>query len=369
MSLAPKPAPSADDFQAAHERAIELFKSGDAEAAYRTVTEALARGKPAPDLNIKMLRNSVAYAQGMRRPPETLKAAQALRAALNWEAVKGAQVDNAIAETALLEAEMAMMLRDPQRAIAATRDALALRNKAYQAKPTPGTRAPLLDAYVAMARHGAASNQEAIAQDAIRAAEPLLSAENRNDPATQQRRSMLTRIRITLAQRAGRHAEAAAALNDALDQLGPSKEMDGEKLQILTRLARSHLALGDDAAAMAAIANAEAILPNLSGLPERAEATLKSGLLGLRGEAELALGERVSAREHFGTALALLKPHEGPDLDLVRQQIATPFAKLLREDGEEAAAEALLADLPKPSGQAHHHHGPGGHAAHNHSHR
>ncbi len=369
MSSTPQPSsPSADPFLAAHQHSIELFKAGDSQKAYQTVTEALATGKPAPDLHLKMLRNAVAFAQGMRRPLETLKAAQALRAALNWEAIKGAPVDNAIAETALLEAEMAMMLRDPQRAIAAARDALALRGKAYQTKPTPATRGPLLDAYVAMARHGAASGQEAIAQEALRAAEPLLAAENRNDPATQQRRAMLTRIRITLAQRAGRHAEAVSALKDALDQLGNSKDVQNEKLQVLTRLARSHLALGDDQAAMADIANAEAILSGLTGLPERAEVTLRSGLLGLRAETELALGERVSAREHFQAALDVLAPHEGSDLDAVRQQIAMPYAKLLREDGEDTAAETMLAGIAKAPEHAHQHgHGP--HAAHHHPHR
>ena len=369
MSLTPHSDTSASDlFQSAHQRSIELFKAGDSQKAYQTVTEALATGKPGPDLHLKMLRNAVAFAQGMRRPLETLKAAQALRAALNWEAIKGAPVDNAIAETALLEAEMAMMLRDPQRAIAAARDALALRGKAYDAKPTPVTRGPLLDAYVAMARHGAASGQEAIAQEALRAAEPLLAAESRNDPATQQRRAMLTRIRITLAQRAGRHTEAVAALREALDQLGNSRETGNERLQVLTRLARSHLALGDDQAAMADIANAEAILSDLNGLPERAEATLKSGLLGLRAEAELALGERVSAREHFQAALDVLAPHEGADLDAVRQQIAVPYANLLREDGEDAAAETVLAGLARTPEHSHHH-GHGSHAAHHHPHR
>jgi tetratricopeptide (TPR) repeat protein len=158
------------------------------------------------------------------------------------------------------------------------------------------------------------------------------------------------RAQAGFAQKQGRHADAVTAFEAAIAVLPAEGTGDRDalaaRLQLLVRMARSRLSLGQAKEVGADMLRAEAIIETLSGLiPSRALDTIRVAVLGNSGAALALLGKPADAETRFSESLALIDSLGGPDLAGLRKQILeNRAATLKRAAGHDTVPSKTAAD-------------------------
>jgi len=165
------------------------------------------------------------------------------------------------------------------------------------------------------------------------------------------------RAEAGLAQKQGRHTDAVTAFEVAVAALPANQSGDRDalaaRLQLLVRMARSRLALGQAAETETDMAQAEAIIETLTGsIPSRALDTIRAAVLGHSGTAQALLGNLSVAETKFSASVALIDKLSSPDLASLKQQVIGAWAGALKRAGRTADADALLSGS-LPGGHTH----------------
>jgi hypothetical protein len=244
----------------------------------------------------------------------------------------------------LVDAEMAMRERAPQRAAAAASRAVSMRQADFDAGPSLGNRALLVDALLALASAQLAMGDHASAESALDEIQLHLEHGVRSDREWAMRASAVTRIRIAAAQGADRHDEAVAIIEAVIASIpGQSPDADAGRLQLITTLLRSRMALGQAVEAEADIAQANSILARLGKvMPSRAADVTRASLLLHSASVALLRQDAPGADAKFGQGLGILDRLGGSDLNELRQQFVQSWVRALNLQGRTAEAGALL---------------------------
>lgn len=253
--------------------------------------------------------------------------------------------------------------------------------KTFRSRPTESGRAELFEALVGSAAESLARDGEAAAT-ALAEAETLLPTRP-TQAAWRGRLVALHRAKASLAQRYERHADAVREFEAALKHLPgdagtAGRDANAARLQLLVRLARSRLALGQAKEVAAEAEACEAIMTALADeIPARALDTVRVAVIGNAGAALALAGKLAAAEAKFEAALGLIDRLAAPELDGLRGQLLQTWTGALRAKGRGADAEDVLVrfsaaaphqhDAGCGCGHAdpHHHHA---HGAHHHGH-
>ena len=356
------------DFESIGAQAAALHKQGRSAEAAQHIAAALDGESDAlePDSRLTLLRAAVGYSQASHRPDLARNAAARLRSELDSRPSLNVELREALTDALLLEAETAAVARDFSESIAAAKRAVELRRQGV-AKKRGEAQARLIDALASLARHLLAAGDAASADSSLAEAEGLMPRKLPAGDAWRARAVMLSRIRASLEQGRNRHVEAIAAFEAALRVLprpaGPAKrDLAATRVQMMVRLGRSRLALGQAEAAASEARECEALVAGLVGeIPHRAIETLRAAVLANEGGALAALGQFVEAEKRFGSGLAIVASHNAPEMEDLRRQMV---------DGRLKALTALGRNLP--SGDVTmvplHKHGAGCGCGHDHDH-
>jgi len=276
----------------------------------------------------------------------------------------------------------------------------ASRRAALRSENSRAARGALVEALIALADEELAHGREAATVEALAEAGTLFPKRVPSDPAWRGRYVMLHRTKAALAQRQERQADAVEAYEAALsvipsDLETASRDDNAARLQLLVRLARSRLAVGEAQRVAAEMLECGSLLGVLDGkIPARALDAVRAAVLGHTGVAKAMLGDAHAAGEKLGESLALLDRLAAPELADLRRQVLNALSNVMRQGGGGASA-LLLSDPPKAAeelgescgcgdphphdhahcaGQNHHHHNDHhdhshGHAHHGHSHK
>ena len=259
-------------------------------------------------------------------------------------------------------------------ALAAAERGVQLVREAFQAETTPANAAALLEALIALAGQHDSHGDIDTALARLAEAETLLPSPLPDEEAWQGRTVMLNRFKAGIAQRQGRHEDAVAFLETALRHIPFAPGTGGRgvnsvRLQLLVRLARSRLVLGQAAEVAAEIAQCDTVVESLEGkMPAYALDTIRAAILENHGAALALIGDIDAAGEKFAASLRLIDGVNKPELHDLRQRVIQGWAKALRTAGRAADADALLGRLAtaeKPPAAAREH----GHHDHVHHHR
>jgi tetratricopeptide (TPR) repeat protein len=247
---------------------------------------------------------------------------------------------------------------------------VATRRAQLKDENTPAARGLLIEALIALAEEELARGREAATIDALAEAGALFSDPLPDDARWRGRSVMLNRTKGALAQKQDRHTDAVGAFKAALSVIpnaaaSAGRDDNAARLQLLVRLARSRLALGDAASVEAEMRECTALMNALEGkIPARALDTIRAAVLGNAGVAEAMLGNARAAEAKLAESIAVIDRLNAPELADLRGQILSAWADVLRRSGGDA--EALLArrapedhvhDENCGCGHAHHHHG------------
>lgn len=264
--------------------------------------------------------------------------------------------------------------------LSAAAKTVATRRTALQSENTPTTRGALIEALIALAENELANGREAATIAALSEAGALFSERLPDEAQWRGRFVMLNRTKAALAQKQDRHADAVGAFKAALSAIptvesSSARDDNAARLQLLVRLARSRLALGDAASVESEMRECEALMTALEGqIPARALDTVRAAVLGNAGVAEAMLGTTRGAEAKLAESIAIIDRLNAPELADLRRQILNAWADILRRSGGDA--DALLArrapadhvhDENCGCGHAHHHDHSASHD-HGHSH-
>jgi tetratricopeptide (TPR) repeat protein len=332
------------DLESIGTQAAALHKQGRSAEAAQHIAAAVDREKDAlrPDSRLTLLRAAVGYTQASHRPDLARNAAARLRIELDGRPSLDGELREVLTDALLLEAETAAVARDFPESITAATRAVELRREGAADK-RGDAHARLIDALASLARHLLAAGDAAFADSSLAEAESLIPRKLPAGDAWRARAVMLSRIRASLEQGRNRHAEAIAAFETALRALpqpkGPAKrDLAATRVQMLVRLGRSRLALGQAESVASEAAECEALVGLLVGeVPHRAIETLRAAVLANEGAALVALGQYVEAERRFGSGLAILAAHTAPEMEDLRRQMV---------DGRLKALTALGRNLP-----------------------
>jgi tetratricopeptide (TPR) repeat protein len=244
---------------------------------------------------------------------------------------------------------------------------VAERRVAFHEQENEAARGPLFDALMAMAGEAfRAVNDDAVTA-ALAEAEAVLPTPLPNDTPWRARAMNLHRAKGAVAQKQGRSADAVAAFETAIAALPSDSEGDRDavaaRLQLLVRMGRSRLAIGQASETEAEMIQCEAIIESLgTSIPSRALDTVRAAVLSHSGAALALLGKQVEAEEKFNASLALIDRLDSPDLASLRQQVTALRADMLQKAGKAAQADSpAVSDEPPRDASA------GGHD-HSHAH-
>ena len=325
-------------------RAAAMHKEGRSGEAAQLIANALEANEAVePDLRLTLLRAAVRYAQASHRPDLARSAAASLRAEIDGRPEAVAGLRDELTDALLLEAETAAVARDFSGGIALARRAVELRRDAASGKPAEA-KARLIDALASLARHSLATGDALSADASLTEAEGLTPRKLPAGEAWRARSVMLSRIRASLEQGRNRHAEAIAAFEAALRTLPPPKgaakrDLAATRVQMLVRLGRSRLSLGQAEATAADARVCETLLAGLAGeIPQRAIETIRAAVLANEGAAFAMLGRYAEAEERFGRGLALVADHGAPELEDLRRQMVKGRLEALQALGGSAAS-------------------------------
>ncbi len=253
--------------------------------------------------------------------------------------------------------------------LSAAAKTVATRRAALQDENTPAVRGVLVEALIALAEEELAKGREAATIAALSEAGALFSDRLPDEAQWRGRFVMLNRTKAALAQKQDRHADAVVAFKAALSAIptlasSAARDDNAARLQLLVRLARSRLALGDAASVDSEMRECEALMTALEGkIPARALDTVRAAVLGNAGVAEAMLGNTRGAEAKLAESIAVIDRLNAPELADLRRQILNAWADILRRSGGDA--DALLArrapadhvhDENCGCGHAHHHH-------------
>ncbi len=237
-------------------------------------------------------------------------------------------------------------------ASAAERKAAA-RRTALRSENSRSARAALADALVALAEEELSQGREAATVAALSEAGSLFPKRIPEDPGWRGRFVMLNRTKGALAQKQERHADAVEAYEAALsvipaDLEAASRDDNAARLQLLVRLARSRLALGDAAAVKAEMRDCGTLLAALDGeIPARALEAVRAAVLGHSGIAKAMLGEIDAAEAKLSESIAVLDGLAAPELADLRRQVVNAWSNVFRQGGGDPSA--LLARMAQAS--------------------
>jgi tetratricopeptide (TPR) repeat protein len=205
--------------------------------------------------------------------------------------------------------------------------------RALEAQSTPRLRAELIDALVELAGRRLAAGDESAAADALDEAEANSLSPPPDEASWQARAVMLHRARGGLAQRQGRHPEAVAAFEAALQAIpyppgAGGRDANAARLQLLVRLGRSRLALGQAAETEAEARQCDVVMRALDGkIPARALDTVRAAVLDNHGAALAMLGETDAAKRKLAAGLELVDRLQVPELEDMRRAMLQSLAK------------------------------------------
>jgi len=240
-------------------------------------------------------------------------------------------------------------------------------------------RGPSFDALMTKAGEAFRIGDDAAVMNTLLEAGAALPKPLPEETAWRVRAMNLHRAEAGLAQKQGRHADAVTAFEAAIAALPTDQSGDRDalaaRLQLLVRMARSRLSLGQAAETEAEMAQCEAIIETLAGsIPSGALDTVRAAVLGHSGATQAILGKLSVAEEKFLESVALIDKLSSPDLASLKQQVIGTWAGALRRAGRTADADALLSGL-LPSRHAHdaacgcgNDHAHGHHHEHDHKH-
>jgi hypothetical protein len=226
---------------------------------------------------------------------------------------------------------------------AAARNA-ASRRAALRSENSRAARAALAVALIALAEEELAHGREAATVAALAEAGTLFPKRLPEDPASRGRFVMLQRTKAVLAQKQERQADAVEAYEAALSAIpadleSASRDDNAARLQLLVRLARSRLAIGDAAAVASEMQDCEALMAALDGeIPARALDAVRAAVLGHTGVAKAMLGEFEAAGAKLAESLALLDRLAVPELADLRRQVLSAWSNVLRRGGGDPSA-------------------------------
>ena len=201
----------------------------------------------------------------------------------------------------------------PQRAIAATRRAIRLRQEKLERTGALADRARLCAASLSLASMYVSLGQDGGAREALALAEEQAGHVLDADDAWSARIVAMYRLKAGLAQKAGDHAAAADCLDRAIaylpDHAGHAEggNVAAAHVQLLAQVAQAKLLAGDVKAAKEALRRCTPLLEFVRARLREAEAAvLWSSVLHLRGLAAYAEGRAVEAERRYTEALATL---------------------------------------------------------------
>jgi tetratricopeptide (TPR) repeat protein len=232
--------------------------------------------------------------------------------------------------------------------LAAIDRAVAERRAAFHESKDEAARGPLFDALMAMAGEAfRAVNDEAVIT-VLTEAEAVLPTPLPDETPWRARAMNLHRAKGAVAQKQGRSADAVAAFETAIATLPPDAEGDRDalaaRLQLLVRMGRSRLAIGQASETEAEMIQCGSIIESLgSAIPSRALDTVRAAVLSHSGAALALLGKHDGAEEKFKASLALIDQLDSPDLASLRQRVTALRADMLSKAGKATEAQPLIA--------------------------
>jgi hypothetical protein len=209
-------------------------------------------------------------------------------------------------------------------------------------------RGPLFDALMTKAGEAFRTADVEVVAAALTEAEALLPTPLPNETQWRARAMNLHRAKGGVAQSQGRPADAVAAFETAVAALPSDAEGNRDamaaRLQLLVRMGRSRLAVGQAAETEADMLQCEAIIETLApNIPSRALDTVRAAVLSHSGAALALLGKQNAAEEKFNASLALIERLDSPDLASLKQQVTALRTDMLSKAGEPAP---MYADAP-----------------------
>ncbi len=260
---------------------------------------------------------------------------------------------------------------DPEGALAAAEEDVASKRAAIRAGSSRAARAALIDALITFAERALSHGREADATAALSEADSHFPKKLPGSLEWRQRFFAHNRTKAALAQRQNRQADAVQAFEAALSVLSADpeaaeREENAVRLQILVRLARSRLALGQAAEVESEMQECDALLRVLAGrIPPRPIEIVRAAILGNAGIAQAMLGKTKDAETNFAASIATIDRVAAPELAQIREHILTTWEGTLRSGGRLAEADAVRAghgdarhdhDEECGCGDPHHHH-------------
>ena len=249
-----------------------------------------------------------------------------------------------------------MQAADSGRAALAAAEArvAGFREEAGQADAAPEATARLIDALVGLAGEQDALGNDKATAETLAEAEALMPDPLPSPEAWHALAVRLYRMKAGFLQHRDLHAEAVRAFEAALRDIPHppgegGRDVDSLRIQLLIRLARSRLVLGQAKETLAEISQCDIVLGALSDtLPERPIETIRAAVLENHAVALGQLGEVDEADEKFAASLALIDKIDAPQLQDLRERVRLAWAEALSAAGRKGDAEAMLARTEKP---------------------
>jgi tetratricopeptide (TPR) repeat protein len=239
---------------------------------------------------------------------------------------------------------------------------------AFDASHSLEARGELVDTLIAVLASQLSDVDEAKAT--LREIEAHLEHGDRQGQTWQARAATVIQFRIALAQSTGSHEEAIEIIGELLAQMpANSGAADLARLQALDLRIRSYLALERTEEAKADLSKARGILgPLAQAVPPQLSAMLGAMLLRHGGSIALVEGRFAEADGSLSEGLAIVRRLADPKLNGLRAQLAAALSQSLRQQGNDAEADAVLARAAKESEDAAHAPGVAHHHDHHHHH-
>lgn len=330
---------------AALREAGAALAAGRAATAFEPLMDAIAAAGTDDTSYEPALRQALVLADAARNPKWVIAAGSALRDFLVERYGRG-HAD--LSGLLLQQAEMVMMERDPAGAERLAGEALELRRAARAGAPSKRADVDCLEALLAVCRYQMAAGKLDILAESLSEARAALAAAGLSGEDHDVPMIAILRIEMTVAEKSGRRDAAIAAITEIL-RLTPDSvqhgqtDLDANKVQMLVRLARHRLALGQPGEAGRDVARAEQILTGLQGkIPQRPADIVRATLLSLGSDAAARQGQMVEAGEKYEIAMLLLDRLSGPEIDELRKKTQANWAGALRLAGREAEALAVM---------------------------
>lgn len=234
---------------------------------------------------------------------------------------------------------------------------VGLREEAGQTDAAPEAKARLIDALVGLAGEHDAHGDDTATAETLAEAESLIPDPLPGPEAWHALAVRLYRMKAGFLQRRDLHAEAVRAFEAALRDIpfAPGeggREVDSLRVQLLVRLARSRLVLGQAQEVLAEISPCEIVLDALKDkIPPRPLETIRAAVLENHAVALGQLGEIDAAEQKFAASLALIDKIDAPQLRDLRERVRLAWAEALRAAGRRDEADAMLARTEPPNNE------------------